>query len=407
MTIDTIVVAGAGLAGAKAVEALRGRGYTGRLTLVGDEHHLPYERPPLSKGYLAGTSERNAMFVHDFDWYADRDVTLRFGTAVRAIDRGAHRIELADGASLGYDKLLLCTGSSPRRLPVPGAAAVGVHYLRTVEDCERIASTFGSGKRLVVVGAGWIGLEVSAAARAAGVEVTVIEALDLPLLRVLGVQVARVFAELHRSHGVDFRFGTTVAEIAVRDGRATGVVLGDGVVVPADAVLVAVGVVPNSDLAEACGLRVSNGIVVDDGLRTNDPDIFAAGDVANAYHPLLETYVRVEHWANALNQPDVAARSMLGERASYDALPYFYTDQYELGMEYVGHVAPGEYDEVIFRGDVAGLEFTAFWLAEGRVLAGMNVNIWDAVDSVKALVREGKPIDADRLADPHLPLEAI
>jgi 3-phenylpropionate/trans-cinnamate dioxygenase ferredoxin reductase component len=405
--IGNVVVVGAGLAGAKAAEALRDLGFAGRVTLVGDERQLPYERPPLSKGYLAGSTERESLSVHPFDWYADHDVELRLGTPVTRISRAEHRVLLDDGTHLDYDKLLIGTGSSPRRLPVAGVDAEGVHMLRSVDDSDRLKQLFATITRLVVVGAGWIGLEVAAAARTAGVEVTVVEALDLPLVRVLGPEVAGVFAELHREHGVDFRFGAVLQEITVSDGRATGVALADGTRIEADAVLVAVGVAPNTGLAEACALNVANGIVVDEGLRTSDPDIYAAGDVANAYHPLLERQIRVEHWANARNQPAVAARSMLGEPASYDAMPYFYTDQYDLGMEYIGYVAPGDYDEVVFRGDVAGREFVAFWLAGGRVMAGMHVNVWDTVEALKTLVREGKPVELARLRDPEIPLDAV
>jgi 3-phenylpropionate/trans-cinnamate dioxygenase ferredoxin reductase subunit len=404
---DRFVIVGASLAGAKAAEALREQGFAGEVVLIGAESHHPYERPPLSKGYLAGSAERASVFVHPPEWYDEHRVELRMGTEVVALDPAARQVRLADGATVSYDKLLLTTGSSPRRLRLPGADASGIYYLRTLDDSEALAALFASAKRLAFIGGGWIGLEVAAAARHADVSVTVLETEQLPLLRVLGPELAEVFAGLHREHGVDFRFGVSVSEVTTHDGRATGVKLADGTVIEADAVLVAIGAVPNVSLAEEAGLRVQNGIVVDEGLRSSDPDIFAAGDVANAKHPVLGAQIRVEHWANALNQPAVAATSMLGNSGSYSDLPYFYTDQYDLGMEYVGYVAPGNYDEVVIRGDLAGREFIAFWLSGGRVLAGMNVNVWDVIDSIKVLIAREGPIDIARLADVNVPLDDV
>ncbi len=401
---DTFVVVGAGLAGAKATEALREQGFAGHLVLIGAEQHLPYERPPLSKGYLSGSSEREKVFVHPQSWYDERDVELRLDRTVTRIDRDSRQVQLDDGDLLHYDKLLLATGASPRSLPVPGADADGVYLLRTLDDSDALRELFGGIRRLVVIGAGWIGLEVTAAARQAGVEVSVVESAQLPLLRVLGPEVARVFADLHAGHGVDFRFGASLTGIRTDGGRATGVTLGDGTVIEADAVLMAVGVSPNSRLAEQAGLAVDNGILLDSALRSSDENIFAAGDVANALHPFYGTHVRVEHWANALNQPAAVASAMLGQQASYDRLPYFYTDQYDLGMEYVGYVAPGGYDQVVFRGDVAGREFLAFWLSEGRVLAGMNVNVWDVVDDVRSLIGSRAVVTAEQLSDPNTAL---
>jgi 3-phenylpropionate/trans-cinnamate dioxygenase ferredoxin reductase component len=401
------VIVGASLAGAKAAETLRAEGFDGPLILIGEETERPYERPPLSKGYLLGSDERDSIYVHPHGWYAEHDVDLRLGTTVTAIDPSAHEVVLADGGRVGYARLLLTTGSSPRHLPVPGAGLPNVLYLRRLDDCERIKATFQTASRVAVIGAGWIGLETAAAARAAGVEVTVLEAADLPLLRVLGAEAAQVFADLHSQHGVDLRFGVQVAEIAGSEGSATGVRLADGTHVAADAVIVGVGITPNSQLAEEAGLKVSNGIVVDAQLRTSNPDIYAAGDVASAFHPLLGKHIRVEHWANALNQPQTAARAMLGQDVAYERIPYFYTDQYDLGMEYSGHVEPGGYDQVVFRGDVAQREFIAFWLRGGSVLAGMNVNIWDVNDAIQAIVRAGKPVDVGMLADPNVPLQEI
>jgi 3-phenylpropionate/trans-cinnamate dioxygenase ferredoxin reductase subunit len=401
------VIVGASLAGAKAAEALRAAGFDGPVVLIGDETERPYERPPLSKGYLLGSADRDSIYVHSPDWYAAHDVNLRLGTTVTGIDPAAHAVALADGSRVGYAKLLLTTGSSPRHLPVPGGDLPGVLYLRRVGDTEQIKATFETASRVAVIGAGWIGLETTAAARAAGVEVTVLEAADLPLLRVLGAEVAQVFAGLHSEHGVDLRFAVKVDEITAAGGRASGVLLADGTHVPADAVIVGVGITPNTQLAEAAGLDVRNGIVVDAQLRTSNPDIYAAGDVASAFHPLLGTHIRVEHWANALNQPQTAARAMLGQDVAYDRVPYFFTDQYDLGMEYSGYVEPGGYDQVVFRGDVGQREFIAFWLRNGRVLAGMNVNIWDVSDAIQDLVRAARPADVSRLANPDVPLQEL
>ncbi|HEY5031404.1 MAG TPA: FAD-dependent oxidoreductase [Actinomycetes bacterium] len=404
---DSFVIVGASLAGAKAAETLRGEGFDGRIVLVGAEHHLPYERPPLSKGYLAGSAERSSLFVHADEWYAEHHVELRLGVSATDLDVTAHEVALSDGSTLGYDKLLLATGSSPRRLDVTGAELDGVLYLRTIDDSERLRSSITADTRVVVVGAGWIGLETAAAARGAGAQVTVLEAAALPLLRVLGDEVAPVFAALHRAHGVDLRLGVGVDHLRPSDpdGAQVGaVVLSDGSDVPADIVVVGVGVTPNVQLAEAAGLTVDNGIVVDEHLRSSDPDVYAAGDVANAYHPFLGRHIRVEHWANALNQPVPAARSMLGGEAAYDRLPYFYTDQYDLGMEYTGYVDPGGFDQVVIRGDTDTREFVAFWLSSGRVLAGMNVNVWDVTDPIKALILSRRAVDPVRLADPSVPL---
>ena len=399
------VIAGAGLAGAKAAETLREEGFDGPVVLIGDENELPYERPPLSKDYLMGKAERDSIYVHPRDWYREHDVDLRLGAAVTGIDRERHEVTLADGSRVGYGKLLLATGSSPRRLQVPGDGLSGVHYLRTVGDSDRMRQAFQGAERVAVIGAGWIGLEAAAAARTAGAEVAIAEMAELPLLRVLGREVAEVFAGLHRANGADLRMGVGVDEITGDGGRATGVRLSDGSHIPADAVVVGVGITPNTQLAEVAGLEVGNGITTDASLRTSDPDIFAAGDVANAYHPLLKAGIRVEHWSNARNQPQTAARAMLGQQAVYDRLPYFYTDQYDLGMEYSGYVEPGGYDEVVFRGDEQRREFVAFWLSEGRVLAGMNVNVWDVNDAVQALIRRGGTVDTARLANPDIPLE--
>jgi len=403
----TFVIVGASLAGAKAAETLREEGFTGRVVLVGEEPWLPYERPPLSKGYLIGSEERSAAFVHDEAWYDGQRIELRTGVRAEAIDPAAHTVTLADGERLGYDKLLLTTGSVVRTLPVPGTDLAGVHHLRRIEDSDALRDALVEGARVVVVGGGWIGLEVAAAARTRGAAVTLVEIDRLPLRRVLGDEAAQVFADLHTSHGVELRLGTGVREIVGRDGRVASVTLEDGSSVPADAVVVGVGISPATELAEVAGLAVDNGVLVDAALRTSDPDVHAAGDVANVDHPLLGRRLRVEHWDNALHGGPAAARSMLGQEVRYDRVPYFFTDQYDLGMEYTGHAEPGRYDRVVFRGDVAAREFIAFWLADGRVLAGMNVNVWDVAEEIERIVRAGAPVDPARLEDPAVPLSEL
>jgi 3-phenylpropionate/trans-cinnamate dioxygenase ferredoxin reductase subunit len=399
------VIVGAGLAGAKAAQTLREDGFDGDVVLLGEEPERPYERPPLSKGLLLGTADRETVFVHEAGWYAEHDVDLRTGVGAAVIDRTAQQVELTDGQRIGYDALLLATGSTPRPLGVPGAYLDGVLQLRTLPDSDRIAATLVNGAHLVMVGAGWIGLEV-AAARQRGATVTVVERSELPLLRVLGPDIAQVFADLHRDHGVTFRFGAAVDEFR-GNGRVSAVLLRDGTELPADTVVVGVGVHPNVGLAETAGLAVNNGVVVDQTLRSSDPRIYAAGDVANAYHPLCGTHLRVEHWATALHSGPAAARSMLGSNVGYDRLPYFYTDQYDLGMEYTGYAPPGGYDTIVVRGDLATREFIAFWTAGGRVVAGMNVNVWDVTSPIQDLIRSKEPVDLARLADPGVALDDL
>jgi NADPH-dependent 2,4-dienoyl-CoA reductase/sulfur reductase-like enzyme len=407
-TIDRVAIVGGGLAGAKTAEALRDHGYEGDITIVGAERHLPYERPPLSKAYLAGEAGFESAVVHPQDWYTDNAVALRLGTRAISLDTASRLVSLDDGDDLPYDRLVLATGSVVRRLPLPGADAAGVHYLRTVEDSDAIRSVFGPGRRLAIIGGGWIGLEVAAAARGAGTSVTVIEALDQPLLNVLGAELAAVFAGLHRANDVDLRLGARIASIETDDGHATGVRLESGETIQADAVVIGVGVAPDVALATAAGLAVDNGVLVDASLRSSDANVYAVGDIANHEHPVLGTRVRVEHWANALNQPAAAAAALLGDDAAYTELPYFYSDQYDLGMEYIGHAPKGSYERVVVRGDLAAREFVAFWLdAAGRIRAAMNVNVWDVVDQVKPLIAGGTRVDADALADPRVAYDAL
>ncbi|HST64526.1 MAG TPA: FAD-dependent oxidoreductase [Mycobacteriales bacterium] len=385
----TLVVVGAGLAAATAITTLRENGYAEPITLIGDEDELPYERPALSKDYLQGKGSADQLYVHDAGWYDGVD--LRLADRAVAIDRDARTVRLASGAEVPYGHLLLATGARPRSLGIPGAERA--HTLRTRADSDRLRDALAAAERWVVIGAGWIGLEVAAAARTAGHPVTVLEYAPLPLQRVLGDGLARHFADLHRRNEVDLRLGAAVR--SVEDGG----VRVDGELVPADAVVMAVGVAPNTELAAAAGLAVDNGIVVDERLRTADPRVLAAGDVAAAGHATLGR-LRVEHWDNAIRQGRLAAATILDRPGTYDWQPYFYTDQYDLGMEYVGHHDPA--DRLVLRGDPAGGEFIAFWLAGDAVTAAMNVNVWDVNDTLRGLV--GRPADPARLADPAVPL---
>lgn len=401
---DTHVIVGASLAGAKAAEALRANGAAGRIVLIGAEAERPYERPPLSKGYLLGSEEKTKLYVHDRQWYDEHAVELVLGRSVTRLDRDAHRVELDDGSQIGYTKLLLATGASPRRLELPGGDLDGVLYLRRIADSDRLQQAIRSGGRVVVVGAGWIGLETAAAAREYGCEVTVVEPTAVPLHATLGTEMGEFFADLHRQHDVDLLLGQGVTELR-GNGRVSTVVTSHGAEVPADTVIVGVGARPNTDLAQEAGLAVDNGILVDSSLSTEDPDVYAAGDVANAFHPLYGERIRVEHWANALNQGPTAAEAMLGRHVAYDRMPYFFTDQYDIGMEFTGWFRPGGYDAVVTRGDVATKAFHAFWLAGDRVVAGMHINRWDdGIAPVRALIRSGRRVDPLRLADPSVPL---
>lgn len=402
MSARGCVVVGGGLAAATLVQTLREQGFTEPLTLIGDESDRPYERPALSKDYLQGKTAVGDLYVQSENWYADHQVDTLLGDSVTEIDRNTGSVRLRSGGTVGYSQLVLATGASPRTLRLPGADLAGVHTLRRIGDSDSLRTALAAGRRLVVIGAGWIGLEVAASARLAGSDVTVLESAAVPLSRVLGERLGRYFAQLHRQHGVNLRTNARVTAILGREGHVTGVETPTGVV-PADLVLVGVGVTPNTGLAGAAGLSVDNGIVVDDRLGTSDPAILAIGDVANAYHPVLERRLRVEHWDNAIRQGRLAAKTIIGLGDRYDWQPYFYTDQYDLGMEYVGHSEPE--DEVIVRGDLDSGEFLAFWVRQGKITAAMNVNIWDVNDQLRALI--GRPIPAARLQDEGVALDAL
>jgi 3-phenylpropionate/trans-cinnamate dioxygenase ferredoxin reductase subunit len=402
---QTFAIVGAGLAGAKAAETLRAEGFNGRVVLIGAEAERPYERPPLSKAYVQGQVERDTVFVHEPGFYADRDIDLRISTRAVALDAGSRELVLSDGERLRFDRLLLATGAEPRRLAAPGAELEGIHYLRDLPDADGIAAAFARGGSLVVVGAGWIGAEIAASARQRGLAVTMIGREQVPLERVLGPELGAFYGDLHREHDVDLVLGTDV-EAFEGEGRVERVRTTDGRTLACDLVVVGAGAVPRLELARGAGLALAGGgVAVDACLETSMPGIYAAGDVASHRHPHYGIDVRVEHWANALGQGPAAALNMLGRADPYDAIPYFFSDQYDVGMEYAGY-APRS-DRVVYRGDPATREFIAFWLDGGRVVAGMNVNTWDVTDQIRALIRAGGQCDVARLTDPDVPLAEL
>ena len=407
--IDYLIVGG-GLAAVRAVEGIREVDQAGEIALVTAEPHPPYERPPLSKGVLLGTDPVESVFPHPHDWYAEHGVTLYLGDPAVAVDASAHRLHLASGTGLGWQRLLLATGSRLRKLDVPGADLAGVGYLRTLADSLNLLERFRERADVVVVGAGWIGLEVAAAARQHHCHVTVLEPQAAPLVRTMGERVGGWFADLHTRHGVDLRLGVAVERL-VGNGAVAGVVTDSGVTIPADVVVVGVGIQPETALAQTAGVALDNGVLTDSALRTSIPGIWAAGDVANWDSGLLGRHVRVEHWANAYDGGLAAGRSMAGAEVTYDPVPFFYSDQYDVGLEYAGYVPPDAGAEVVIRGDPATDKFMVFWVQSSggvrRVLAGMHVNTWDTMDAVQALIRNRTPVDVARLSDAHVPLDEL
>ncbi len=404
MSKQTFLIVGASLAGAKAAEELRAQGFDGRVVLIGAELERPYERPPLTKDYLRGETARDQAYVHDEGFYAEHEIELLTGTRAKVIDPAAGRVSLDGERELSFDRLLLTTGAEPRRLAVPGSDLDGIYYLRTLADCDALKVRIDAGGSVAVVGGGWIGSEFAASARQRGLEVTLIDPLRLPNERIFGTEIASFYRDVHARHGVKLLLGTGV-ESFEGNGKLVRVRTSAGQVVACDFAVVGTGVAPRIELAGEAGLAVDNGILVDEHLRTAAPHVFAAGDVANAWHPFFAQRIRVEHWANALHQGPAAARAMLDQSAGYDRIPYFYSDQYDVGMEYSGY-AP-EWDQVVFRGDRDGGEFIAFWLRDRRVLAGMNVNVWDVNDQVQALIRARAQVDPAALTDPGTPLETL
>ena len=403
-TEQTFVIVGASLAGAKAAETLRAEGFEGRLVLIGAEAERPYERPPLSKDYLRGEVGREKVYVHTEGFYAEHGIDLRLGRTAVHLNTSAKELTLDDGERLRYDRLLLTTGAEPRQLRIPGNELDGVLYLRSVKDSDVLRERLNRGGTVVVVGAGWIGAEVAASARQRGLEVTLLDPNDVPLERVLGLEVGAVYRDIHAGHGVQMLMGTGV-EAFEGDKAVERVRTSDGRALKCDFVVVGVGVQPRTELASRAGIPVNDGILVDEHLQAGGPGVFAAGDVARAHHPFYGQGIRVEHWSNALNQGPAAARAMLGHMDAYDRVPYFFSDQYEVGMEYSGFAH--NWDRVVFRGDPASGEFIAFWLTADHVVAGMNVNVWDVTDPIQRLIRGRVAVEDHRLADPDVALEEL
>jgi 3-phenylpropionate/trans-cinnamate dioxygenase ferredoxin reductase component len=404
MTPPRFVIVGASLAGAKAAETLRHEGFDGEVVLVGEEPVRPYERPPLSKGYLQGSADRETVFVHDAGFYGANGIDLRLSRRVEAIDPRDRRVVVDNGERIDFDSCLITTGATPRRLNITGSGLDGVYYLRDLADADRLRAAITVAARVVVIGAGWIGCEVAASARQLGAEVALVEAAPVPLGRVLGEELGRFYADLHAERGVELHLGVGVDSFGGAE-RVEEVRLADGRRIGCDLVVVGVGVAPRLELAEGAGLDIDNGIVTEEYLATSASGIYAAGDVANAWHPVFGRLIRLEHWSSALNQGPVAARNMLGQATAYTKVPYFFSDQYDVGMEYSGY-AP-DWDCIIYRGDPAGREFIAFWMKDGRVAAGMNVNVWGVADHIASLVAAQVQVDPARLADPDTDLAAL
>lgn len=408
MSTQRFVIVGGGLAAATAAETLRQEGFDGSIRILGGEAYLPYLRPPLTKEYFTGKDDRDSIFVHTADWYAEQNIEVELGTTVTAIDRGAQELTLADGRIVAYDRLLLATGATPRHSTVAGADANGIHYLRTVDDSETLKGELAvGGRRVVIVGAGWIGLEIASAARGYGNEVTIVGRETIPLEGPLGAELGAVFQGVHEANGVKFLLQRTARSFQVQDGRVTGVTTDAGELVQGDVFVVCMGAVLTTGLAEAAGLGVEGGLQLDEHLATSDPAIFGAGDIANALHPVIHRRMRNEHWANAIGTGKVAAKSMLGQDVVFDEIPYFYTDQFDLGMEYSGYPPLAAGADVVIRGDKDAREFIAFWVADGRVVAGMNVNVWDVNEAVQELIRSARVVDLSKLADPAVPLAEV
>ena len=400
---ERLVIVGASLTGAKAAEAIREAGFGGKVILLGSEDQPPYERPPLSKDYLRGEADEKP-FVFDDEFYTGKDVELHTGTNVTAIDPETSTVAIDGSPEVSFDRLLIATGAEPRHLPLPGADLDGIVYLRTIEDSDNLAERLGEGTRVTVVGAGWIGSEVAASARQKGCEVTMIAPEDVPLERVLGKELGTFYLGVHTGEGVNFMPGTGVTGFE-GSGRVESVTTDSGEKIASDLVVVGAGVLPRTSLAESAGIATDNGILTGADLQTDSPGIYAAGDVANAWHPFYERRVRVEHWANARRQGAAAGRALAGEAVSYDEIPYFFSDQYDVGMEYVGYVT--ESDLILYRGSVEEREFIAFWMNGDRIVAGMNVNVWDVSDTISDLIRSRAEVDTAKLTDSDVDLASL
>jgi 3-phenylpropionate/trans-cinnamate dioxygenase ferredoxin reductase component len=401
---ETFVIVGASLAGGGAAVTLRQEGFDGRVVLIGAEPQPPYERPPLSKDYLRGESSFEQALVQPPDFYGENGIETRFGVRATRVDAAEKVVELGDGESVAYDKLLIATGVRNRRFPIPGLDLEGIYDLRTLADCERIRAEIAPGRKAVVVGMGFIGSEVAASLRQSGVEVVIVDRNKVPLRRVLGEEVGRVMEGIHRDHGVTLIFEDTVAAFEGAD-RVERVVTQRGRRIECDFVVVGLGVEPVTEILAGTGAEIDNGIVVDEFCRTGVEGIYAAGDVANHYHPVFERRIRVEHWQNALNQGPAAARNMLGKDEPYDEVPWFWSDQYEFNLQYTGfHM---EWDDLVVRGSMEERNFVAFYRKDGRVLAAVAINRGRDLRRSMRLIKARLPGDATKLQDPDVDLREL
>lgn len=406
---STAIIIGAGHAGGELAIALRNEGWEGRILLLGEEAHLPYHRPPLSKAYLAGSVEKSSLAIRPLAAYERANVEFMPGVRVVRIDRTNQRLELADGSQLAYDKLAIATGGRPRPLSVPNAAVAercaNFHYLRTLDDVEQIRAQLAPGKRLAIVGGGYIGLEVAASAIAQGLQVTVLEALPRVLQRVTAAELSAYYERKHREAGVDIRTGVQVADLEVTGEAVSAVICADGSRLETDLVVVGIGLLANTELAAEAGLQVDNGILVDEHAQTSDPHIYAAGDCTNHPNALLGRRLRLESVPNALEQSRVAAANMAGKAKTYASVPWFWSDQYELKLKMVG-LAEG-FERLVLRGDPATDSFSAFYLKGDKVLAADTVNRPQDFIAAKRLVAEGIAVTDAQLADDSRPLKEL
>ena len=402
---ETLVIVGANLTGGEAAATLRQEGFDGRVVLIGAEPRAPYERPPLSKEYLRGEFSFEQTLVRAPDYYDENGIETRFGVRATRVLAAERVVELEGGERLPYDKLLIATGGRNRRFPIPGLDLQGVYDLRTVDDCDRIRAESTPGRRAVVVGMGFIGSEVAASLRQLGVDVVAVERDPVPLRRVLGEEVGRVMEGIHRDHGATLIFEDTVAAFEGEGGRVGRVRTGHGRLIECDFVVTGLGIEPVTELVADTGAEIDNGIVVDEYCRTGVEGIYAAGDVANHYHPVFDRRIRVEHWQNALKQGPAAARSMLGKGDPYEEIPWFWSDQYDANLQYAGYHT--EWDELVVRGSMEERNFVAFYRKAGRVLAAVSVNRGRDLRRSMRLIKDQRPVDTTKLRDPDVDLRTL
>ena len=401
---QSYVIVGAGIAGGTAAETLRKQGFDGDIHLVGAEPYRPYDRPPLSKEFLSGAKEEEKLFFKPEDFYAEQSIELHLGTEATAPDPTGRTVTLANGDSLRFDKLLLATGSRVRTIPISGSNLEGVHYLRTIGDSRAIAQSMSGASRVVIVGAGFIGSEVAAVCKTAGLEVTVLEIQPQPMAHILGEEMGAIYANLHTSRGIDLRLRESISEIR-GNARAEQVVTDHGNAIDCDFVVIGVGITPDTSLAESAGLQVDGGILINELCQTSHPDIYAAGDVANWYHPGLGHQLRVEHWDNALNQGAAAAKAMLGSPEPYSPTLYFWSDQYDLNIQYLGHAT--QWDEIAVRGNPADEKFTAFYLKDGSIHGALVVNNFRDIRPTRTLIGQKTQVSAASLSDESTNLKQL